>query len=168
MAIPSDNQVEILQADLADPAHGRAIVDLLNDYSSHLMGGGSPLPHAVREAIVPGLDAHPTSLVLLARLQQRFIGIAVCFIGFSTFNAKPLINIHDLGVTAGFRGKGVGRKLLAAVEEKARRLGCCKITLEVREDNAKARGLYTSEDFGFPGGDEEGIEVRYLFQEKRL
>jgi len=167
MQISSDNEVEILQADLADPVHGQAIVELLNDYSSHLMGGGSPLSDPVLEALIPRLVAHPTSLILLARLQQRFIGIAVCFMGFSTFNAKPLLNIHDLGVLGGFRGKGVGRKLLAAVEEKARRLGCCKITLEVREDNARARGLYTREGFGFPGGEDE-TEVRYLYQEKRL
>ena len=62
--------------------------------------------------------------------------------GFSTFTGKPLINIHDLTVTAGCRGRGIGRLLLKAVEAKARELGCGKVTLEVREDNAPARQFY--------------------------
>jgi ribosomal protein S18 acetylase RimI-like enzyme len=37
--------------------------------------------------------------------------------------------------------------LLAAAEEHARRSGCCKLTLEVQDDNKRARSLYQS--FGF-------------------
>jgi len=40
----------------------------------------------------------------------------VCFRGFSTFAAAPLINVHDLAVVPGFRGQGIGRRLLEAVE----------------------------------------------------
>jgi len=42
------------------------------------------------------------------------------------------------------RGRGVGRALLAAVEERARARGCCTITLEVLEGNTRARALYAS------------------------
>jgi ribosomal protein S18 acetylase RimI-like enzyme len=62
-----------------------------------------------------------------------------------------LINIHDLAVTAECRGQGVGRRLLEGVEAKARALGCGKVTLEVREDNVSARGLYRR--FGFEPGE---------------
>jgi ribosomal protein S18 acetylase RimI-like enzyme len=41
----------------------------------------------------------------------------------------------------------VGRALLAAAEAHAVAIGCCKLTLEVLEDNAPARGLYAR--FGF-------------------
>ena len=71
--------------------------------------------------------------------------------GFSTFTGKPLINIHDLTVTAVCRGRGIGRLLLKAVEAKARELGCGKVTLEVREDNAPARQFY--QRFGFRDGE---------------
>jgi ribosomal protein S18 acetylase RimI-like enzyme len=168
MTNSSVDQVEILQADLDNPTHCQAVVDLLNDYANHAMGRGSPLSADIHDALIPGLRAHPTSLILLARVEQRFVGIATCFIGFSTFNAKPLINIHDLSVSSGFRGLGLGKKLLTTVADKARGLGCCKVTLEVREDNARARRLYTSEGFGFPGSAKEEEEVRYLYQEKRL
>jgi ribosomal protein S18 acetylase RimI-like enzyme len=55
--------------------------------------------------------------------------------------------VHDLAVVPEWRGNGVGRALLQATEEAARREGCCKLTLEVQDDNARARGLY--ESFGF-------------------
>lgn len=64
--------------------------------------------------------------------------------------AQPLINIHDLAVVPECRGQGVGRALLQAIEEEARRGGCCRLTLEVRADNRIARGLYQS--FGFQPG----------------
>ena len=51
-------------------------------------------------------------------MRDNPVGAAVCFIGFSTFAAKPLINIHDFVVLPAARGKGVGRRLLEAVEKK--------------------------------------------------
>ncbi len=75
------------------------------------------------------------------------MGIAVCFIGFSTFAARPLINIHDLAVLPEGRGNGVGRKLLTAVERKAREMNCCKVTLEVLENNRRALKVYAAAGF---------------------
>jgi len=46
-----------------------------------------------------------------------------------------------------YRGRGIGRKLLEAVEKNARQLGCCKVTLEVGQDNQLAKGLYRSVGF---------------------
>jgi GNAT superfamily N-acetyltransferase len=45
------------------------------------------------------------------------------------------------------RCRGVGLALLEAVEARARELGCCKLTLEVHEENVHARRLY--DRFGF-------------------
>jgi ribosomal protein S18 acetylase RimI-like enzyme len=80
-------------------------------------------------------------LVIIAEHEGTPVGLANCFTAYSTFRAKPLINIHDLCVHHDWRGKGVGSILLAAVAEEAQRRGCCKVTLEVREDNP-ARRLY--------------------------
>ena len=102
----------------------------------------------VRERVVPALRNHPTSLVLLAFVDDEPVGIAVCFFGLSTFRASPLLNIHDLAVLPRYRGKGVGRELLRAAEAHARRKDCCKLTLEVLDDNVPARALYRSFGFG--------------------
>ena len=133
-------------ADLAESASQTAVVDLLNHYSMHEMGGNQPLPLEVKGRLIEGLRAHPMSRVFLAYDIDRPIGIAVCFIGFSTFKAKPLINIHDLAVYESHRGRGVGSQLIDAVIEFANSLGCCAITLEVRADNP-ARKLYAKKGF---------------------
>ena len=75
------------------------------------------------------------------------VGFSICFLGFSTFNARPLINIHDIFVDSAVRGLGIGAMLLERIEAKARELNCCRITLEVRKDNHVARGLYRKVGF---------------------
>ncbi|HSQ00628.1 MAG TPA: GNAT family N-acetyltransferase [Candidatus Dormibacteraeota bacterium] len=110
----------------ADPAR------LIDD----MIGGGRSL-----------LRRYPTTLVLLAFDEREPVGIAVCFFGFSTFQARPLLNVHDLAVVPAQRGRGIGSALLAAAESRARQAGCCKLTLEVQDDNHRARAVYTR--FGF-------------------
>lgn len=140
-------QLEIREADFADAVHAQGIVDVLDSYATDPVGGGKPLGPDVRDRIVPALRSHPGALVLLAFAEARPVGVAICFRGLSTFQALPLLNVHDLAVLPALRGKGVGHALLSEVERRARRDHCCKLTLEVQEDNAPARSLY--ERFGF-------------------
>jgi len=139
--------VEIVEADLTRQDHQKAVIDLIDAYAKDPMGNGDPLPGDVKSALIPGLKEHPTTLIFLGMINGEAVGIAVCFIGFSTFAARPLINVHDLAVLPGFRGSGVGRQLLAGVERKARDLGCCKVTLEVLENNHRALKLYAAAGF---------------------
>ncbi len=154
--------VDIQAADLDDPVHAAAIVAVLDTYARDPMGGGAPLPADVRARLLPGLRSHPTTLVLLAFDEGEAVGIAVCFVGFSTFQARPLLNVHDLAVLPARRGAGIGRALLAAAEAQARRRGCCKLTLEVQDQNHRARAVYAR--FGFTdfvlGGDV--VSTRFL------
>ena len=139
--------VDVRRADLNNAADQAAILTMLDAYSSDPMGDGKPLDSAVRARLIEGLRTFPTTRVLLAWLDGNPVGVAVCFIGFSTFRAQPLINIHDLAVLPGYRGAGIGKQLLAAVEAMARELGCCKITLEVLENNHMARAAYAKAGF---------------------
>lgn len=139
--------VEIIEADLDCVAHQQAVVDLIDAYAADPMGNGRPLAPQVRDNLIDGLRRHPTTLIFLAFQGGRAVGIAVCFLGFSTFHAKPLVNIHDLAVVADCRGRQIGRRLLDAVADKARQLRCCKLTLEVRENNRRARRLYEAAGF---------------------
>jgi len=139
--------VEILEADLSDPEHQAAVLALVDAYAADSMGNGRPLDENVRQELIPGLRQHPATLILLALCHGDYVGIAVCFIGFSTFAARPLVNIHDLAVLPAFRKQRVGRRLLAAIEEKAVKMNCCKITLEVLENNRTAMRLYRSAGF---------------------
>ena len=158
--------LEIIEADLEWTDHAQSILDLTNAYALDPTGGGKALSSAVRDALIPGLRAHPTTLVLLAYHEVEAVGLATCFWGFSTFAARPLLNLHDLAVLPKCRGLGVGRALLRAVEARARERGCAKVTLEVRERTARARGLYESEGFAHSGsGEDLGPDLFYV---KRL
>jgi ribosomal protein S18 acetylase RimI-like enzyme len=139
--------IRVSKADFADPRDAAGILTVVNSYASDPIGGGKPLPLDVRERLVPALREQPNALVLLAFADDEPVGIAVCFFGLSTFSARRLLNIHDLAVVPEYRGKGVGPALLQAVEDHARRERCCKLTLEVQDDNTRARTLYRR--FGF-------------------
>src|SRR5262245_37970629 len=117
--------IQIVQADLSRRDHQEAIVFLIDAYSRDPMGDEKPLPDDVKQRLIPGLREHPTTLAFLAYDDAKPVGLALCFRGFSSFYAKPLINIHDAVVLPEYRGKGVGRKLLEAVAEHGRKIGCC-------------------------------------------
>ena len=146
--------IRIVEADLNESEDCEAVLTMVDAYSMDAMGSGRPLDRDVRTRLIPGLQRHPTTLIFLAFEGEQPVGVAVCFIGFSTFAAKPLVNIHDCMVLPVFRGKGVGRRLLEAVEAKARELGCCKLTLEVMDNNDRALRAYEAAGF-----------VRYALQE---
>src|ERR1017187_4909717 len=95
---PMPDPVCIVVADLGRPDHQEAVLAMTDAYSRDPFGDGNPLDADVRERLISALRGHPTTLVFLAFGGARPIGIATCFTGFSTFAAKPLVNIHDLVV----------------------------------------------------------------------
>lgn len=141
------HDVRVFLADLADARHCEGLLEVLDSYAQDPVGGGQPLPERTRRELIPALKRTPQAVILLAENRNGITGIAVCFLGLSTFSARPLLNIHDLAVMPASRGEGVGRALLQAAEDEAVRRGCCKLTLEVQDRNTVARGLYQS--FGF-------------------
>jgi ribosomal protein S18 acetylase RimI-like enzyme len=139
--------ISIVDVDLANGEHGRALVELLDAYMRDPMEGGVPAPEYVKRELVPGLRTHPACYAFFACRGGVPRGFAICFLGFSTFNARGIINIHDIFVAPEMRGTGLVQKLMDRIEVKARELNCCRLTLEVREDNHVARGLYRKVGF---------------------
>ncbi len=158
--------LRIVRADLDNPEHQAAVLEMTRDYARDPMGNGCDLSDDVQEVLIQRLRTHPTTRIFLAFDGKEPVGIATCFIGFSTFAARPLTNIHDLHVTVDHRRRGIARRLLEAVEEDARELDCCKLTLEVQQNNRPALSLYGS--FGFVGGQYQAEAGGVLFREKRL
>ena len=139
------------EADLDCTADAEAVVGLLNHYAADPMGQGKELDDDVRGRLIENLQRHPTSLVFVAFSADRPIGLAVCFHGFSTFAGRPLVNVHDFVVHREYRGQGIGSRLMAYVVSRAEQMGCCRLTLEVRADNAVAKSVYRAQ--GFSSGD---------------
>lgn len=51
--------------------------------------------------------------------------------------------VNYLAVAPEHQGRGIGRALLAAVEARLVALGCPKVNVQIRADNALAQGFYT-------------------------
>ncbi|MGW6020737.1 N-acetyltransferase family protein [Streptomyces sp. NPDC055099] len=82
-------------------------------------------------------------------------GVVVGYIRLG-YPTSVLANAHvrqilGFAVTDEARGKGVGRRLVRAAVEEARRQGARRITLRVLGHNIPARTLYASEGFVIEG-----------------
>ena len=145
----SPSGVRIVALDLSDPAQATAWLELLDHYARDPMGGGEPLSTDARTHLVERLRVLPTfhGALALSGAGSEPVGLINCFTGFSTFAARPLLNIHDLVVRAEVRGQGVGQALLDWAALRGRELGCCKLTLEVLSSNAPALKTYDRAGF---------------------
>ena len=94
----------IIEADYDDPTHRQAIVELIDAYAHDPHGNEQALSEEVREALIPGLRDHPSTRVYLALVEGIAVGLAVCLVGFSTFTARPVLNLHDIVVLPPCRG----------------------------------------------------------------
>jgi ribosomal protein S18 acetylase RimI-like enzyme len=124
-----------------------ALLSLLDMYASDPMGGGQGLTLAVKRELCERLAAFPGAVSFLATVDGSPVGLLNAFLGFSTFKARPLMNVHDIAVLPQWRTQGVGQALLQVIEAHAQSLGCCKLTLEVLSGNAPAQRTYRA--FGF-------------------
>ena len=85
--------------------------------------------------------SNPASCYLVARWESRVIGFA------GMWMAHDEAHIATLAVEPAYRGRGVARRLLIALLREAVRRGAAAVTLEVRESNQAAQGLYESLGF---------------------
>ena len=131
-----------------------------------IMGGGQDLSEDVRQQLIPGLRKNSSSVIVIAFEGQTAVGLSISFFGFSTFYAKPLLNIHDFVVVESHRGKGIAKLMLDKLEEIAKSKGCCKLTLEVLEGNVRAQKVYQS--FGFSAYQLDDTMGKALFWDKKL
>lgn len=141
------SRLVITATDLDDLGHVEAFLDLLEHYAQDPMGGGEGLSDYAKINLVRTMKEVPGFHGALAWLDGQAVGLIDCFAGFSTFAAKPLLNVHDIVVHASVRGRGIGQALLAWAEQRAAKLGCCKLTLEVLSNNTRAMASYRQAGF---------------------
>jgi GNAT superfamily N-acetyltransferase len=96
----------------------------------------------LRDGFTPG--SAPKFRVVIAEWESKAAGFALFFYNYSTWNGRPGIYLEDLFVRPAFRGKGIGKALLAhlakiAVEEK-----CSRLEWQVLDWNTPAIEFYKS------------------------
>jgi GNAT superfamily N-acetyltransferase len=138
---------QFIKIDLENQEHCQNLLNLLNDYMLDEMGISQSMPKELAPKIINGLKQHPAYLGFFVYVDNEYAALANCNLNYSTWQAKPLINIHDFIVSPKFREQGVGGFLLAEISNYAKETGCCKVNLEVRNDNKKAQNLYQKHGF---------------------
>lgn len=119
------------------------------------------MPKELGPQIISGLKKHTGFLGFFVLADNQFAGLANCNVNFSTFQAKPLINIHDFIVAPECRNNGAGSFLLQGIISYASQNGFCRVNLEVREDNITAKSLYKKNGFS-------DCVPRMMFWERKL
>jgi ribosomal protein S18 acetylase RimI-like enzyme len=154
-------ELSILQVDLQNTGHCSQVIKLLDDYMKDPMGNNRPMPDGLAPQIISGLKQHSGFLGFFVMAGDQFAGLANCNVNFSTFQAKPLINIHDFIVAPECRNIGAGHFLLRGIINYASQNGYCRVNLEVREDNQTAKSLYKKMGFS-------DCVPRMMFWERKL
>lgn len=143
--------IDVRRVDYGEPGDAQALVQLLDGYARDAAGGGQPLAAQVLQGLPAALQQRPQAFSVIAWAQQEGgavpVGLVNCFEGFSTFACLPLVNVHDVVVAPGWRGRRIAQRMLALVETIARERGACKLTLEVLSGNTSAMALYLREGF---------------------
>jgi GNAT superfamily N-acetyltransferase len=86
----------------------------------------------------------PAAEALLAEVDSQPVGFALWFTTFSTFRGQPGLYLEDLFVKPEYRGRGIGKGLLAALASRAVERGCGRLEWSVLNWNEPAIGFYRS------------------------
>jgi GNAT superfamily N-acetyltransferase len=90
------------------------------------------------------LDPCEPMHALIAIEESRAVGIAHYVFRRNTTMLGMSCYLHDLFTAPALRGRGVGRRLIEAVYERARAAGSPRVDWHTQEINTVARALYDS------------------------
>ena len=105
--------------------------------------GASALPAAITDTtwarfFEPSERVH----ALVAETDAGLLGLAHYLFHRSTTQIEPVCYLQDLFTAETRRGKGIGRRLIEAVAERARSGGATRVYWLTHESNSAARRLY--------------------------
>jgi GNAT superfamily N-acetyltransferase len=91
-------------------------------------------------------DAYEPSSVLIAECDGEVVGKLELFIAWKSIHGKFAL-IRRFVIASGWRGQGIGKKMLDAAIERAREEDCAFVELSVDVTNPFAHALYAREGF---------------------
>ncbi|WP_243755155.1 GNAT family N-acetyltransferase [Paractinoplanes brasiliensis] len=124
------------------------LVDVLGELSERYGGSGDDTPIAAADFTAPN------GAFFVADDGERLVGCA----GWRRHGDDA--ELKRMFTARSARGQGLGRRMLATIEESARQAGCRRVILETGDKQPEAVRLYVSagysriEDFGFYAGHE--------------
>jgi ribosomal protein S18 acetylase RimI-like enzyme len=153
------SELTVRRADVAD---AETIGRLLHDFNSEF-GDPTPGPAALAERIRE-LLADGEATVLLGGAEPQ--GLAVLRFRPAIWTQGLDCYLEELYVVPDRRGQGLGRALMEAAMDLARRRGAKHMDLGTSEDDVAARGLY--ESLGFTNREHPPDGAVSYFYEREL
>lgn len=145
------NAVRVREARADDPADGAFLAALAPRLEEGMPPWIDPgtLAAAVERSVGDALAARgELEVILIAEDGRgRRLGFIYALSSSDNLPKEPRVYISEFAVAREAEGRGVGRALIAAVEDWARERGAWAVTLEVFAGNSRARVLY--ERIGF-------------------
>ncbi len=136
----------------AEAADAEAIGHLLHDFNSEF-GDPTPGPRALAERVRELLAAGEITVLLGGREPH---GLAVLRFRPAIWSDALDCYLEELYVVPERRGRGLGRALMEAAIELARRSGATHMDLGTGENDLAARALYESLGFSHREGKPDG------------
>ncbi|WP_420120038.1 GNAT family N-acetyltransferase [Nakamurella sp.] len=144
----------------AAPADAATVATLLHEFNAEY---GTPTPGVgVLTARLQGLLAGPSTLAVLAG--EPAVGLALVTLRPSVWYDGPVATLDELYVAPDRRGRGLGARLLAAVEQQVRRRGAALVEVNVDGDGGGAPRFY--ERHGYRNTEiDDDVPLLYYFRE---
>ena len=146
MLVLSVPEIKIKPASFGDPAVQALLLEVLDELSERYGGSGDDTP------IEDDDFTPPAGAFFVADDGSRLVGCA----GWRRHGDDA--ELKRMYTAKSVRGRGLGRRLLAAIEESARAAGCRRLILETGDKQPEAIALYRSagylriDDFGYYKG----------------
>ena len=142
MTMPTGKGLHIRPATAADAALVHSLILEIADYEKLRHEVVATVDH-IRDALFPehGL---PTAHALIGEIDGVPQGYALYFLNFSTFMGRAGLYLEDVFVRPAFRGRGLGKALLIALADIAKRRNCARMEWSVLDWNTPAIEFYKS------------------------
>ncbi|MEU4242105.1 GNAT family N-acetyltransferase [Actinoplanes sp. NPDC026619] len=143
-------EIKIKKADFGEPAVRALLVDVLDELSERYGGSGDDTPIADDDFTAP------KGAFFVAEDGSGLVGCA----GWRRHGDDA--ELKRMFTAKSTRGQGLGRRMLATIEDSARQAGCARLILETGDRQPEAISLYESAgylriaDFGYYAG-ESGV-----------
>jgi GNAT superfamily N-acetyltransferase len=132
---PDAEDFAIRTATAGDAAVLAQLIDALN------VSEGDPLGYVSAATVARDLAAG-TITVLLAEAHDAAVGYCLYHFGYESTYAASGLYIVDLFVREAYRGRGIGRALIAEVARRAKADGGCFVWWTSKPGNAGANAAY--------------------------
>lgn len=127
----------------ARPDDAAVVVQLIGELAAYEREPASSVKVREADLLRDGFGPRPRFELLLAEHGAEVAGFALFFTSYSTWEGRPGLYVEDLFVRESARGRGLGRRLLAAVARLAVERGYPRLDLSVLDWNP-ARRFYAA------------------------